>query len=473
MNLLGRQLAVGAAIVLTIGGLGSCEDPGDIGLLVDADNGVVKPYYVDVTLPTSVVQFDLRSTKESRSIQAGMFTNPHFGTVVSKSYSQLALNIVIPPATNAEYRGFELEIAFQSMIGDEPPNSATQKIGIYQLAEPINPKGNYTRVDELSLRGEPLGTWVFAPKRNDTLQTDTTFTVPLDNTVGLDLFEKMKAGHPIFDDDEAFNQYFNGVAFVPAGDNIDIFYIDPSKVFFIIKYVEFNSNGVEIEREYEINIGQLGFHHIASDLSGTPLSGIQPDNSDYYPADDYRYLQYGTMMAIRADLTPFYELVDTLDNMVVNKAEIRIGGITEYGENYEPPNFLQVYFTDETNAWPVVDNVGRFDTAQVGKYFIMLQDEEKFVPPGAYYEPLSAFYDPDNKFYSISMSLFFQNYSGGRFTDPAQPFLEEKGQVFIFGESSVELPQKTSSHTLAKMLRFHKDSIRFRIHYTIPNFQGR
>lgn len=470
MNLLVKKFGPLAAMLLSALLVISCEDPGKIGLIVNAENGVISTHYQDIVLPTSVVQFNPRNTLEARSIQAGQYFNPDFGLITSKSYTQLSLDLIIPPESNAEFQSFEMEISFASLIGDVPDNSETQQIDIYQLADDIDTTIAHTRLDEMPLMPDRLGTWIFAPKRNDTIQTDTVFTLPLDNMVGADLFEKLKAGDPIFDSDAAFNAYFKGVGLVPTNDNTNIFQVDPDKMFFIIKYNEFNSDGTPIERTYEMRVGNFGFYHIDSDKSGTPLSGISPDNTDFTPPDDYRYLQYGTLMAIRADLTPFYELTDTLDNMIINKAVLSITGVKQYGEFQKPPTFLQTYFTNETNQWPIVDDIGRIDSSQVGVNFIMLQKDDSAipVPPGAYNLPQSTFYDPTNYRYDVNMSIFLQNLYSGNYHDINEPFIEEKGKIFLFGESDVLFAQKTSSHVLTTPLAVHKDSIRLRIHYTIP-----
>ena len=470
MNLLVKKFGPLAVILLSAVIAISCEDPGRIGLIVNADNGVITVHYQEIVLPSSVVQFDPRKTSESRSIQFGEYSNPDFGVVTSKSFSQLSLNIIITPQQTAQFVSFEAEMSFATLIGDEPNNNVIQSIDIYQLSEEIDTTVNYTRVDELSLEPSPMGSWVFAPKLDDEYRTDSTYVVPLDDAVGQDLFLKLQSGSDIFESDAAFNAYFKGVAFVPGGINSNIFHADPNRITFRINYNEFNSDGTPIERDYMMGIGEQGFYHIDSDKTGTPLAGINPDNSDFIPSpDDYRYLQYGTLMALRLDLTPFYALSDTLENMIINKAELYIGEVKQYPGLLEPPSFIQVYFTDETNEWPVVDDIGRFDSTLIGSNFVMLQNEMSLIPipPGAYFAPESAEYE--NNKYRVNIGYFFQHLYSGSFHSVSEPFLEEKAQIFVFGESLVSFPQRSSSHVLTTPMAVHKDSIRLKIYYSIPN----
>ena len=467
MNLLVKKFGPLTVILLSALIAISCEDPGKIGLVVNSDNGVLTTHYYETVVPTSMVQFDPRKTSESRSIQVGEYTNPDFGVVTAISNNQLSLNIVIPPQETAQFVSFEVDMSFFSLLGVDPNNSVTQSIGIYQLAEGIDSTKTYTRLDNLNRMSTALGEWVFAPQLNDTLQTDSTYTIALDDAVGQDLFDKLLEGSNIYDSEAEFNAYFNGVSFVPEQNNVNIFQVDANKVIFRIIYNEFNSDGTPIERTYEMGIGNNGFYQIDSDKTGTPLSGISPDNSEFNPSDDYMYLQYGTLMAIKVDLSMFFALSDTLDNMVINKAELSIGEVKQYPGLLEPPASLEVYFTDETNLWPAIDNVGRNDTSQVGVNFIMLQDESALItiPPGSYFAPLSTFYE-DNK-YKVKMSSYFQNLYAGNFHSETEPFLEEKAQIFIYGETDVIQPQKTLTHATAIPMAVHKDSIRLSIYYTI------
>jgi hypothetical protein len=470
MNLLVKKFGPLAVILLSALIAISCEDPGRIGLIVNANNGVISTHYQDFVLPTTMVQFDPRKTSESNSIQSGQYTNADFGVVTSIAYSQLDLSIVIEPEPTSIYTSFEVEISFSSFIGETPLNGIEQGISIYQLAEEIDSTYDYSRVEQLALNPTPLGSWEFAPMINDTLNLDSIYNVTLDNVVGDDLFQKLKQGDPIFDNDAAFNAYFKGIALVPTLNNKDIFQINPARLVFKLNYNEFNSDGTPIARSYEIHVGNAGFYHLDSDKTGTPISGINPDNNKFTPTDDYRYLQYGTLMSIRGDLQPFFDMIDTLEgkHMIINKAELYIGQVKQYGEDLLPPSVLQVYFTDESNEWPIVDDIGRYDTTQIGSDFIMLQNEESLAPPGVYSIPLSTFYNTQNFNYSVSMSAFLQNLYSGNFHSDTEPFLEEKGQIYIFGETSVLTPQKTTSHIFTTPMAVHMDSIRLRIHYTVP-----
>jgi hypothetical protein len=468
MNLLVKKFWPLAFVLLAAVFAISCEDPGKIGLIINEENGIISTYYKEMVVPTSVVQLNPRKTSESVTLQVGSYISNDFGAITSKSYSQLTPSIFVQPNANAVYVGFEMTVGFQLVTGPDPQNSELQTVSIYQLAEEIDTTKTYLRTDELGL-GSKLADWEFAPIINDTLQTDSVYTLALSNTIGVDLFNKLRDGDPIFQNSRLFNEYFKGIAFIPTATSKNIFLLDRTKIRITLKYNEFNSDGAPIERTYTINGSSNSFFYLDSDKSGTALSGIAADNTSFYPANGYRYLQYGTLMALRADLTPFYDLTDTLNNVIINKAEIVIAPIGPYTEYDAPPSFLQVYFTNDDNDWPIVDNVGRYDSSTVGENFIMLQEDGAGVLPGAYGFPQSTFFNEDDNSYRIDISLFFQNLYSGNFTSVEQPFLEEQAQVFIFGETDVLLPQRTTTQVLTNNLVVHSDSIRLKIHYSVPN----
>jgi len=486
MNLLVKKLWPPVAIILAAVLVISCEDPGKIGLIIDEDNGLLKTGFREFVLPTSVVQFDPRSTMNSQSYQVGHFYDDDFGDVYYKTYSQLVPSLVVDINSNAEYTSFTMSISFTGMTGPVPQNKKLNYIDIYQLAEPIDSTVNYLRTDELAL-GTKLGVWEFEPYVDDTLQTDSVFIINLDDGVGEALFQKLKEGDPIFENSADFNAYFNGVSFETGIDASHIFRLNTTEIRFTLNYTESNSSGNPVERTYTLSLGENHFNNITSDLSGTPLAGLMPDNTEFVPANDRRYIQSGSMIAIRADLSAFQQLTDTIEHVVINKAEVVFSDVQYTSEYNTPPSPLFVYFTDETNQWPFIDYYGRVDASTIGEYYITLQDESIYVPPsfygttnnlygvppGLYGYDRQTDYDEDslNGSYSFVMSHFFQNLYTGNFTSATEPFLEEKGQVYFFTGSSVLYPTRTESHLATNGLSVHKDSIKLRVHYSYPSLQ--
>lgn len=441
----------------------SCEDPGKIGLNLDEDNGVVQTHYQEVVLPTSIVQFDPRTTFRSPSIQVGGYTDPNFGAVVSKFYSQLSLTSFKPTMDSlAVYDAFVMEIGFQDIYGDTPFNFDTRTVDIYQLSEGIDTLASYNRLSEIATKPAPLGTWTFEPMVFDTLRTDSTHVVILDDAVGLDLFTRLKAGDPIFDSNAAFNEYFKGIALIGGPGPKNIFNINSLAFRFILKYHEFNADGDEVDRTYTFSSGSYRFFHLDSDKTGTPLAGLAPDNMDFTPADDYLYAQLGVLMALKIDFNVFYQITDTLENMIINKAEIVIGDLMPFDEYKKPYSVMQAYFTGIDNKWPI-------KTAD-GTQFVALQKEG--VPPGLYgivqnVELVTDTTITSTAEYSIAMSAFLQNLQVGNFDD-TESGLEKEATILFYPQTDIIFPQQLPGYIAPHQFIVHKDSIKLKIHYTVP-----
>src|SRR5210317_1522098 len=101
MNLLVKKLWLPVLMILATVTVISCEDPGRIGLIINADNGLLLTGYKEVVLPSTVVQFDPRETTESGSFKTGGYTDSDFGMVDYRFFTQLNPSIVVEPSSNA------------------------------------------------------------------------------------------------------------------------------------------------------------------------------------------------------------------------------------------------------------------------------------------------------------------------------------------------------------------------------------
>ena len=470
MNLLVKKLKVVAVVLLAPLFFVSCEDPGKIGLDVDPKNGSIITEYKEFVLPSTQVQFDPRSTLNSFSFQAGEYTDADFGTITSKSYSWLGLQTTTPTLSEtAAYVSTTLSIQFSSIYGSEGENGRFGSFEIYQLADPIVEGSDYTRLDELAL-GSLLGNIEILIQENDTLQTDSLFSFTLSDEFGQAMFDKLEADDGTFDNDTIFNNLFKGIAVVPSGGNNKILQFNPTTFSVKLNYSEVNSAGEIVDRTYSFNLGEMNFFHLDSDLSGTPLSNMLPDNQDREPNDDYRYMQAGTMIAIKTDLDPLFMFLDTIDNIIVQKAHITVGDIASNRPGSSFPFSLNGFFTDDANTWPALAEIST-DTTSV---FVTLQEEFTVFQtptfPGYYGSPQDMFlYQLDSgSFNKATISNYAQNLHQGGYNTSETPF-EQNGELILFAPTNSAEPQSSPSHTVTNFFKVHKDSIRLKIYYSKPN----
>lgn len=460
MNLLARKIGLIAGLLLSSIFIISCEDPGEIGLNIDPDNGIVVTRYYETVLPTTMVQLDPRETYQSPAVQAGKYTDPDFGTVVTKTFSRLNLTNAKPTlAETAAFKEFVLDISFGSIYGDRPVSGGKSTIHIYQLQDELDTAGSYTRLSELPYdEANPLATWDFYPVLNDTLRADSVYQIPVSTTVGRDLFDKLKEGDPIFDSNDSFNAYIRGIAIVPDDNNNSIFFINSGNFRFRLRYSQLNSEGEEVESEIGFNLLGERFFYLDSDKTGTPLEGITADNSDFTPTTDYLYSQLGTLVALKIDFSAFYNIADTLDYMILNKAEITVGRVEEFNDEKAPFNEMNAYFTGDNNFWP--------EKSPDGSEFVTVQRESPPFPPGNYGLPQPIEFD-SARLYNVELSYFLQNLHAGKFENVGSG-LEKETTIFLLPETDVLRPEVFPVFSRTNQFKVHKDSVRLKIHYTIP-----
>jgi hypothetical protein len=89
--------------------------------------------------------------------------------------------------------------------------------------------------------------------------------------------------------------------------------------------------------------------HFEYDRSGTALSGITK-YQDFLPNNNKRFIQNGGLIATKfdLDLSGFFEFADTIENLVINSAELSIGEIDD-PEGYPVPRSLFVQILNNNN----------------------------------------------------------------------------------------------------------------------------
>ena len=479
MNLLVKKLKVLALVVLMPLLLISCEDPSEIGLNVNASNSVLLTKYKEFVLPSSQVQFNPRSTTNSTSIQAGSYTSPDFGTVTSSTYSWLGVQQTTPILnSNAAYDSIKISVRFSTFYGSEAVDNEVASFNVFQLAENIVPEFQYTRIDELAL-GQQLGTMDVLLQVNDTLKSDSLFTFSLNDTFGQSIFDKLKANDGTFDDDIVFNAFFKGIAIIPNSLNNKIIQFNTTSFAVKLYYHEVNASGDDVSRTYRLDLGRKGFYHLDSDLGVTSLSGIMPNNTDFIPSTDFRFLQSGTMVGLKLNYSSMLDFLDSIrneteSNLIVQQALLTIGSVSENLPGQAYPLNLVGYFTDVNNIWPAqTDQISTSDTTSV---FVTLQND--LVPSASVTVPMTAgeYYSPqeivpdqnDLHVYKASMTTFVQNMFNGEFYTSKTP-LEQRGEMILFPPSSISDPQSTPSHTQTHHFTVHKDSIKVKLYYSVSN----
>jgi hypothetical protein len=87
------------------------------------------------------------------------------------------------------------------------------------------------------------------------------------------------------------------------------------------------TNGTTTPLTKSYGFSSASFSNITTDRASTELSPLMQPYQSLLPGSGMRYLQSGTPLVTKLDFTKFYEFADTLENVIVNEAELIISGV--------------------------------------------------------------------------------------------------------------------------------------------------
>lgn len=319
----------------------SCEDPSNIGLELDPDNNQIGVFYVEIPLSADVVQRDSIYTTNTGVVLYGKSESDFFGVTEAVGYSRLFFNRDIArPKTGAKLDSVKLNISFREVIAEEL--ETPKNLSIHLLQEQIQDRDYYS-FDGLGYEVAPT----FQATIDFSTKQDTIVTLKVDNPFTDLVFDELVDGR-YFGDIFSFRDFLPGLVF--KGENASFSTRIGNNTGLIFYYT---NEGDTISRAYPIATG-LNFNlarHFSQtiiDQTGTPTAVIQEKNKAY---DLGQYAggksTYGLVMKLNTD--PLDAFLDTLVNVTFNQVILEFGPlVSDTSANY-PPQFLKMFFTNETN----------------------------------------------------------------------------------------------------------------------------
>jgi len=312
----------------------------------------------------------------------GKYNDQQFGSIEAKGFSGIAPPTVqiTPPAT-AVVDSVVLQLAMDFYYYGSP-DSSQQTMQVFEVLDTIQPTSGYYSTTEIAYSPKALGEATFsvspsffenAVVLNSDADTSNNVHIQvkmkLPNSYGQRLLNDMVNNPTLFTDVNAFIGKYKGFAFVMKdGDKIVGFnpvftgtsptarntrlmlYYDDAGVQSRSDFPLYYANNFTVG----ITFPGISFTTIATDRSSTALAGIQ-DFIDFIPADKRFYVQSGTTVLTKLDLTKFYSFVDTMDNVLFNSAEVVMSNVS----STVAPIQVQLRLLDSTNHFrsPYVDSL--------------------------------------------------------------------------------------------------------------------
>jgi hypothetical protein len=344
MNLLGRRTKTGLVVLWALF-LFQCEDPNEIGLELRADSDKVGVSYTEIEIPSSVISLDSILTSSSARLLAGNYFHPDLGQITASGYTRFSfgtsiLNIPDSAVYDSIYLNLNVDYTYGSGI------SEIQTFSVHELTEEINDTVAYFSFSEIAYEPEPIGTGSFLLPAEE----DTVLQFRLSDDYGNALFNA-SVDTTIIDPDDVstLHALFKGLALVadPANNSL-LRYDQESDDSELLLYYHFPDDTAF--RAYQFKFfTTVNFNRLIPDRTGTPLEGVEDEPyTEFIPSDAKTYLQAGTGLIPKLDMSPVLEFFDSIPNVAFNQVILEIK-INDLGLNEFPPSFLTLYFTDENN----------------------------------------------------------------------------------------------------------------------------
>lgn len=397
MNLQGRVIS-GLLFLVALSFFG-CEDPSEVGLELNPNENNVGVYEREFILPSSVVLNDSINTSNDTRLLVGRFDDPVFGKVTAKSFTQVT--------REGEFAAIDTKGVLDSIVFNLEVSYAHgqygffyQTLNIYQLSDTLFSSLNYFADDETTYSGKTevaSKRWVYSPTN------DTVIRLKAEPFWAASIFNKVLDGTTPAE----LKNDIKGFALVPGDENTFVFGFNPTNSFINFHYHTESRDSLEYKLSFALNgLNDMRYNHISVDRTGTELETLSGDVTEFVPPSGYVYAQAGTGVHTKISLAPVRQFLDSLQNVMINRAELTIGPnapLTSPDYYIKPPSAIGfVRGREEGNHFWVF--AGAFSTTP--NYVVMT--DQGYIGKSPVLKSTPA-YDSASRSYKAIPTLFFQH----------------------------------------------------------------
>lgn len=278
-----------------------------------------------------------------------------------------------------------------------------------------------------------------------------------------------------------FRKEFPGLAFIPTKTS-RIIGINPLNGFsrFTFHYHTPSKDSVTTSLYFTPlpYVFSSGFTNITTSRSGE-LSGISNPQERFFPASGERYIQDGGGIVTELDMSEFYNFIDTLEDIVINSAEISMD-VKAFQSGMSPvPSLFGVIMKEEGGKLVALDSTVEEDfdkmTKFVGNVYTDLSNFGIATELSAA-SPFRLTYDNSTMQYKGYATLFFQRM----FDNKDEPELNIEHVAFYPATApilKILYQNNTTGYPLLKggignsvnRAVIKPSGIKLKLYYTVPN----
>ena len=202
----------------------------------------------------------------------------------------------------------------------------------------------------------PVGEFNFDLSVLDTVWVDTVLTTKLSDELGMRFLDEATINDTSFLNNDEFRKFFSGFAIISDDANETITGIIPESSSTYVRLHFHNANDTSFLDFVFQDLDTIGsnstkyYNNITLDRSGTPLEGITDFYTEFQTDNDLSYIQASTGVFTKVNVQPYLNFIDTIDHLVINRAEIEIP-VDLYTDNTIPSSPLDLYVITQENKF--------------------------------------------------------------------------------------------------------------------------
>gem|GEM_PF-1165740 len=374
----------GLLLLIVVSVLSACtEDSALLGIKKDVQR--IGLYYKEFDIPVRTIQADSLRSDNVRifidepvqvnldRLMTGNTNDPIFGQINTALYTQF-----MTPLTKARLvrQNVTLDKVTLTLMHDYYFYGDTTVISDHTFEvkkifrQGIDRDLNYFTKSEVSLFSTPIGqaTWTFNPDsiqkhiklNNDKNTNNNVFDslyFELDRAYGQQLLDSVLVIKDTIDIAEAdkFQQAFRGLGVIPTSSNLVMGFNPGNFKSRVTVYYFYLENGQQKRGKYVFILGSpyaASYTSINYNRAGTSLTGVTNKYTDYDVPDGYTYIQSGTGLFAKLDMSDFYSYFDTIKSPLLNSVELIVPTPAASARNhFSKPANLYYQFLGNNNRF--------------------------------------------------------------------------------------------------------------------------
>lgn len=299
----------------------------------------------------------------------GQYNDPEFGMVRSEVFAQFGPdnNPDFPPYFNTDEDDLTLDsitvqLRFDYYLYGSMGGDISERVSVHRLTDSLSYGKRYTNNSTLPYDPTPLGELSLDIERivydlTDDSGRDSSFylkgtlgsRLPAGAGPGWDYAQELfiYAGSKgdsalVGANVKGFYEKFYGFAFIPT-TSTGILGYNPMHVGSLVTLHYQSTEEDSLTLSFEFTPYDYVYSNAATNITASrigELASLPAPQVPYHPADDSkRYIQDGSTVITELDLSDFYSFIDTLDNIIINSAELSMD-VVNPPSSMPPPSSL-------------------------------------------------------------------------------------------------------------------------------------